>query len=946
MPALPRPSSEGTAWIARVTLLVGLSVLGAVCVSALRPIREAFPPHEIEFDLAGAQHDAGSAYRVTLNLGPEVSSDKDGGLSLLQLYEDDTALVAHGVHQQMRDGERGRFSHWGETLYFTTTDASDPRDNGRHYHASLPTVVPAWSSEALRLGSGLGIALSLFGLILPAIRKRRFAAALPALLIVAVGALLLVRTTWWSAVQIIEQAFMQASGASVPAAGTAHGADRPGNVTRLLPGSRSLTFLPSGELPAQDGARVLPLVPQDNVATDGEFFRLEPGAPGLVATLEQPVAVRQIASILVPAQIGSGGDLELRLLEADEPDRSRVRVALPAAARDGLQPLVIRRPFEFFLDGEGIRIARIELAVPFSAEHAVLLSADAVVLSGPSTRFLQATDGEDALSQGDQLRPTHWQSVPGRFRVPLDGDGTLVKGAVGLFGSDPASPVRFSVSHVDANGVEQLLFDDELTRMGMWHELRVDLERLSAARDDSLVFDVDALPPGTALGWAGWRLVDTSRSPRRVLVTLLDTLRLDAVSAYGGNASHTPVLDALAAEGVRFDRCIAQAHWTRPSMPSIMTGRYVAATGIDNVGQQLPSTYATLAEAFADAGFLTIGDVANVNAGPAAGLGQGWDQLHLSREPALGLSHDQLSGDLAERLVHATEEDLLLYVHLMDAHGPYGPPLAPADQGPTGGEALSRLEKFDRAWVDQPTAAGRRHWYYRDVETMDAALGVFIGKLETLWGPGSREQLTYAVLVDHGEYLGEHGQWGHGWHRLLPEVVHVPLVLGGPALQAGTVVTNPVENIDVAPTLLELLGIPANALPDTDGRSLLRLLHDDDASMHGVAIASVRLGQNEQLSVYDAAGALLGDQRQLVGQLSFDPQGAATTLPTSAGDDENLLERELRIDLATRFEDFWRAHTEAGEARRALLWEQADGEQLAVDPAALRQLKALGYLDR
>lgn len=955
MSASTRSSRTGSWWCARLLLLLGLALITTTAIYGARPIHELYPPHEFVLDVDKAQPDGGIAYRLTLplTLGPEIASDKDGGRSPLIVLEDGTALVAHAGHQGMRDGARGHFSHWGETLYVTAGDGSDPRHNGRHYVARLPREAPPWASEALLAGFAAGAALTLLALLLPGLRPRRFGTALPLLAVVGVGALLVMQTSWWSAFRAVDLA---RGAAARPAAHHALAATRSGNVTRLLPGADGVSFSPRGELPAQDDALHVSFVPEPGVAIDGDFARLDPGGPGLVAILDPPVTLTEIAEILVPARIAEGGDLELRLIDAIESDQTNVQVTLPAQARDGLQPLVIRRPFEFFLVREGIRIGRVELALPSTAAHGALLHVDEVVLAGPSARFLQAVEGQDTLSQGDQLRPTRWQSVPGRFTVPLDGEGRLVKGSIGLFGRSPPSPVRFRVSHVDGGGAEQLLCDGELTSGGIWNELRAQLTRLPTARDDALVFDVAALPPGTAVGWANWRLVDTSRPGRRVLVALLDTVRIDAISAFGGDKAQTPVLDGLARSGVRFDRCYSQAHWTRPSMPSIMTGRYVAATGVETVGQQLPSSYVTLAETFADAGFLTIGDVANTNAGPSSGLDQGWDQLRLYRDPGLGPAQDQLSGELSERLAQVTEEDLLLYVHLMDAHGPYGPREAPQGQGPGGSDVIERNDTFDRDWILRPTAEGRRHWYYRDIEVMDRALGDFLDSLEMLWGPAGRQALSYAIVADHGEYLGEHGKWGHGWYQLLPEVVHVPLILGGPALAAGSVVTTPVENIDVAPTLLELLGIPADALPDVDGRSLLPLLRDGDTSQHTVAVAAVQLGAQEQLSVYAPSIALLGDQRQLVRQLALDPRGATTSARNIAPGDsddaspehdaESLAMRTLRTRLATRFDAFWKTHVDAGRAQRSRLWEAADDEPPAVDPVALRQLEALGYLQR
>lgn len=954
--------------IERIVLLLGLLLIVGVCAWSARPVAALFPPHEQPLDVEGAQPDGGIAYRVPLRLPAEIESDKDGGLSALEVLEDGIPLEPHALHQALRDGSAGRFSHWGATLYLSASDGGDPR-TGRHaYVLRWPAALPAWTDDALRLASGGGVALLLLALLLAWTRRRTFAAGVPALAALGVCALLVLRSSWWAEFGLLESARdlghavvsdPVAKAAALPRgpsdeAPAVRTTPRFGNVTRLLPGGTPARFEAHGDLPAGDDSRSVRWQPAAGVALDGDFVRLDPGGPALVARLDPPLPLEDVAELLLPARVRAGGDLELRLLSPEAPEAKPVQVALPVVEGEGVQVLRVPQPLQLYVGRDAVTVAAIELESPAQAARGAQLAVDELIVRGPSARFLRATHGEHPLVRDDEQRPGAWQSVPGRFVLPLDGPGRLVKGAVALFGRAPAQPLRVVLRYVDAHGDERVVLDDLLTGLGPWRELRSELPRDAAASGDALVLEVPSLPPGTAVGWSGVRLVDTSRAPRRVLVALLDTLRADALSSFGGSEASTPVLDALGERGVRFTRCYAQAHWTRPSVPSIMTSRYVAATGVDTVGQQLPTSYTTLAEAFAGAGFLTLADVSNTNAGPSSGLDQGWDRMRLYGAPGDGSSREQLlAGELPELLARSLEEDLLLYVHLMDAHSPYGPFAAPQHDDAPDGVAVPRNVRLDREWVERPTLEGRRYWYHRDVEAMDAALGEFLDLLGATWGAAGRDALNYAILADHGEYLGEHDQWGHGWYRLMPEIVHVPFVLGGPALPSGVTVDAPVENIDAAPTLLALLGLPSDAMPGVDGRSLLPLVRDGDAAGPRVAVAGVRLGKSEQFALYGRSAALLGDQQKLVQRLALDhavprDDGPLTyaSLDVGTSAEESLLTRTLRDSLAARFGALWNAYDEAGEQRRVALWGEVAPQPAMVDAEALRQLEALGYLER
>jgi len=945
-PASDRAMPHGL--LDRLLIVTGLLVIVAVTYMATRPLGNLAPPTIIELDTSAARHDSGACWILNHPLG--VESDQGGGTSHVELFEDGRPLAPHAPHRAMREGMLGAFSHWGDNLYIAASDGSDPTLNGRVYSAQLRTPPPAWLLEAATLGALGGALLTLGGLVLSRRRHRRVVADLiPIGLAAAAITLLLPLKTWTPRIATLWSAQHHASGRVLE--GTAQAAARGGNVVRLLPGGTPAEFETDAALDDFDGRRRVTVVTEPGVEVRDGVARLTPGGPGLIAHLDPLIAISDIAEILLPIRVHAGTTLGLALRNGADAASRPVELEVPLEVRATVTALRVQTPLELFVHDPRTLVDALMLSNPMSSSGDALVELSEAVLASPEAMFLQATHGRRELTLERDLRPTAWQSVSGRYRVPLgNSPGVLLKGAVGLFGRASTHPVSWRVAWHDAQGARHELAHGVVDSGSPWVPVEASLPVAASAPPPGgeLSFEVDELPRGTALGWSGWRLVDTSHPPRRVVFLVLDTLRRDALSSFGGQRAKTPFLDELATQGVRFSRAYSQAYWTRPSMPSLMTGRYVAATGVELLTHQLPESYTTVAEAFAESGFLTIADIANTNAGPAAGLEQGWDQMHHFAAPSLASTREQLSPTLLAKLADAEHEDLLLYLHLMDAHGPYGPYEEPENTQPAGlgGPALAFDSALDRPWAEHVTAASRRHWYYRDVETMDAGLAEFFGKLEASWGLESHDDLTFALTADHGEYLGEHGEWGHGWHDMLPEVTNVPMILRAPGLPAGALVEAPVENVDLAPTLLELVGLSPRHMPDLDGRSLLPLIRGDTSGREEIAMAEVGLNGSRLLSLFAPQHAVLGKDGSFRSWLRLDEHGTAHRIDPPPVLERTLLEVELEQHLESRFDALWAQHLELNAATRETLWADVDTSFTTVDPEALRQLEALGYLGR
>jgi arylsulfatase A-like enzyme len=308
-----------------------------------------------------------------------------------------------------------------------------------------------------------------------------------------------------------------------------------------------------------------------------------------------------------------------------------------------------------------------------------------------------------------------------------------------------------------------------------------------------------AAAPGVVCGSP--RLGRPLSEPRLVVLIVVDTLRNDHV-----NQELMPGVTAAFAGGRRWLDTSAAASWTLPSMVSLFTSRPVLDLSTpegDVIG--IPDSLATWPQALAAAGFSGAAVVANYTVHVHNSFGRGFASYWVpsgrgsANHPDASWVVEQASKWLA---AHAGE-DGFIFLHLMDPHEPYRDHSGQGQQGPL----LTELAERDTTAGE---AALMRRLYTGEVSHVDQALAPFLAELP--------EHAVVAFTADHGESLGEHGCWGHGPSLFQTEVA-VPLMLRGPGVPAGEV-AEPVQLVDLAPTLLDLVGIEPG--PDQLGRSLLR----------------------------------------------------------------------------------------------------------------------------
>jgi len=277
--------------------------------------------------------------------------------------------------------------------------------------------------------------------------------------------------------------------------------------------------------------------------------------------------------------------------------------------------------------------------------------------------------------------------------------------------------------------------------------------------------------------------------PSVILITI-DTLRADHVGCYGAQTVKTPTLDALAHDGVVFERAISQVPLTWPSHAVILTGTYPFQNGVqDFTGQPLGPQFRSVAQAFQQAGYATGAVVSAFVLDRSWGLARGFDfyddafSAETFAQKDIGLV-DRRAG---ESVVHAIawlkktpRRPFFLWLHLYDPHSPYDPP------EPYRSEYSSHLYDGEIAYADHEL--GTLMTWLRQNHLYDSSLIV--------------------ALSDHGESLGEHGEDEHGFF-LYNATVHVPLIVKPPAGSGIPAARRPepVETVAVAPTLLQLAGL-------------------------------------------------------------------------------------------------------------------------------------------
>ncbi len=323
-----------------------------------------------------------------------------------------------------------------------------------------------------------------------------------------------------------------------------------------------------------------------------------------------------------------------------------------------------------------------------------------------------------------------------------------------------------------------------------------------------------------------------------VLLVTIDTLRADFLGCYGSSAGASPEIDRLAAESALFERAVASASMTAPAHAAIFTSRYSREHSVGHGnGRTRLVDEPTLAEQFSRAGYRSGAFVGNMVLRRHTGLDRGFEHYdaqltrpEASRTGVYERTADETTDRALRWLARADPRPVFLWVHYQDPHGPYLPPAAARGRTrpPTrpGEEPLPRLDD-DSGFRGIPAyqVVGAEAMpseylqrYGDEIFFADRSVGRL---LEAFDGGGAPNVVL--LTADHGESLGEHDFWFVHAFACLPELAHVPLLLRAPGIPPGGV-SGVASHVDIAPTLLELAGLPA--LPQARGLALGPLLRE------------------------------------------------------------------------------------------------------------------------
>lgn len=342
---------------------------------------------------------------------------------------------------------------------------------------------------------------------------------------------------------------------------------------------------------------------------------------------------------------------------------------------------------------------------------------------------------------------------------------------------------------------------------------------------------------GRAQPAAGQPRHDRSRPAAlpNVILIVADAVRADHVSAYGYARSTTPNLDAqIAAQGARFAEASAAAAWTFPSNVAMLTGRSPARFGVawSAVNAVLPNSATLLSEYLHQAGYHTAGFVAANYLQSQYGFAQGYDTYSATvRSDPNSPRAAEVNQLITTWLDHdwlpiSSTQPLFMLVYYFDPHTWYDPP-PPFDTlyDPTyTGTVTPAVFANGRSVVDGSLILTPRDvehvqaLYDGEIAYWDQQLGVLLNAL------ASRRVLDNALIIvtsDHGQQFGEHGLWLHH-NSVYEEVLRTPLLVRYTGvISPGRVITSPVQNLDITPSILDWLSLPVP--PNLDGQSIVTL---------------------------------------------------------------------------------------------------------------------------
>ena len=317
--------------------------------------------------------------------------------------------------------------------------------------------------------------------------------------------------------------------------------------------------------------------------------------------------------------------------------------------------------------------------------------------------------------------------------------------------------------------------------------------------------------------WLAATALAGAAPPPNVILITLDTFRADRMGFLGSKRGLTPNLDSLASQAAVFTHAYAQVPLTAPSHATILTGTYPQFHQVRDFQTPLAQELPYAPEILHASGYSTAAFIGSMVLDPGVGLARGFDrwfdkydagfhqvQPGEDRYSSTERRGSEVVGHALAWLKEHPHGPFFMWVHLYDAHDPYDPP-----------------EPYKSKYA---TAL-----YDGEIACADAEVGKFLNELRAR---GLYDGAVIAVMADHGEALGDHGEDFHGFF-LYDETIRVPLLIKLPSPDStgkapteksltGERIETRVELVDVLPTILQAVGV---AVPkEIQGESLLGMM--------------------------------------------------------------------------------------------------------------------------
>ncbi|MDG2149470.1 MAG: sulfatase [Planctomycetota bacterium] len=509
------------------------------------------------------------------------------------------------------------------------------------------------------------------------------------------------------------------------------------------------------------------------------------------------------------------------------------------------------------------------------------------------------------------------------------------------------------------------------SKVEVWSPLRLDVRSLAGRRvrlsisNKKTSHDSSATDPGAAAKLAisvpAWACIEGARRPNLVIISL-DTTRADHLGAYGYPRNTTPRLDAFAREAVLFREATSTSAYTLPAHATLFSGQYPTTHGAEHPAHALSTTRTPLlAPILQEEGYATRGLTGGGYLDADFGFAHGF-RAYSDNDPVLALEKHALKNldstvegqryvaarksqhwrSAIEWIEQNQELPFFLFLHTFVVHDYRPRPELRTLFGhpPSGEDWVQPL----RTLPDQVQNPYSQNEVLQLIDLYDAALREADNHLGQLFEALDALELTEDTIVvitsDHGEDFAEHSVQdtplvGHG-HGLWQSQLAIPLIIRAPGLE-GREVTQRVSLVDVAPTLLELLGLPAQ--PAMQGRSLLPLMKG------GPGTPSPALA--ELHSAKRSARAYFSGQWKLVTGDPEAPVELPVPKPTRLYDLHNdpLEKVDLQQEKKRAIETLRRQHDDL--VTRLSLERQSDnGDNEAVlSEETRKRLVELGYVD-